>query len=188
MENQSRVRNDQFDARAGFDRGRSVYWFALWHLVRWAFFVSCFPWPSRLKVALLKLFGARIGRGVYIKPRVSIHIPWKLEIGDYSWIGEEVTMVNFEPITIGEHCCVSQRAFLCSGNHDFRDPRMLYRNAPIRIASGAWIGAGAFVAPGVDVGVDCVITAYSVVLHSTPANSIVRGNPAAVCGQRWRDQ
>ncbi len=184
---ESRVRNDLFDASIGFDRGRGFLVFALWHVCRWAFFVSCFPWPSRIKVRLLRLFGASVGKGVYIKPRVSIHLPWKLSIGDYAWIGEEVTIVNFAPIQIGAHCCISQRAFLCSGNHDFRDPKMLYRNAPIKIGDGAWIGACAFIAPGVDVGVDCVVTACTVVLKSTPDGMVISGNPGVVIKPRWAD-
>jgi hypothetical protein len=120
----TRVRNDLFDGRPDLDRGRSGWVEALWYLLKCAFFLSALPWPAGLKCGLLRRFGAKIGSGVYIKPRVNIHFPWKLEIGDHSWIGEEVFLLNLEPIVIGSHCCISQRAFLCTGNHDFRRPDM----------------------------------------------------------------
>jgi len=133
----------------------------------------------------LKFFGARIGKGVVIKPRVNIHFPWKLTIGDHAWIGEEVFLLNFEPIIIGRHCCISQRAFLCTGNHDYRQPSMPYRNRPITIEDGAWVGAQVFVSPGVTIGIDAVIAAGSVVTRSQPAYVVCSGNPCAVVRNRW---
>jgi putative colanic acid biosynthesis acetyltransferase WcaF len=136
---------------------------------------------------MLRWFGAKVGQGVYIKPRVNIHLPWKLAIGDHTWIGEEVFILNFEPVTIGEHCCISQRAFLCTGNHDYRDPAMSYRNAPITIGPGAWVGAQVFVAPGVTVGSEAVVTAGSVVVTDLPAAMVCSGNPCAPRKPRWKD-
>lgn len=180
-----RVRNDLFDARLGFERGRPVVVFALWQVVKWAFFKTTFPWPSGLKVWALRAFGARVGVGVCIKPRVNIHLPWKLEIGDHAWIGEEAFILNFEPVVIGAHACVSQRAFLCGGNHDYRDPAMKYRNGPIVIGAGAWVGAQGFVAPGVRIGDEAVVTACSVVLRDLPAGMICSGNPCVPVKARW---
>lgn len=181
----SRVRNDLFDRRSGFDRGRSTLIFALWQLVKWAFFKTIFPWPYGLKVALLRLFGAQVGQGVCIKPQVNIHLPWKLVIGDHVWIGEDAFILNFEPVKIGSHACISQRAFLCGGNHDYRDTSMRYRNGPIVVCDGAWIGAQVFVAPGVTVGVDAVATAGSVVTKDLPAAMICAGNPCVPVKPRW---
>lgn len=180
------TRLDQFDASRGLDRGRGRTVEMLWYLVKCAVFLSPLPWPSRWKGMLLRAFGAKVGDGVVIKPRVNIHFPWKLELGDHCWLGEEVFILNFEKIAIGPHTCVSQRAFLCAGNHDYRDPSFSYRNAPITLGRGVWIGAQVFVGPGVEIGEDCVVAASSVVTRSLPPNRIFRGNPATDCGQRHR--
>lgn len=158
---------------------------ALWYLLKCAFYLSPLPWPSRFKCAVLRRFGARIGTGVVIKPRVNIHFPWKLSVGDFTWLGEEVFILNFEPVVIGAHCCISQRAFLCTGNHDYRRPEMPYRNHPITIADGAWVGAQVFVGPGVMIGTDGVITAGAVVAKSQPPGMVCGGNPCAPIRSRW---
>jgi len=173
----SRVRLDRFDPSVGLDRGRSRLCESLWYLLKCAFFLSPLPWPMGLKRWLLRRFGARVGRGVVIKPRVNIHFPWKLEIGDHSWIGEEAFLLNFEPLRIGPHVCISQRAFLCGGNHDFRAEDFAYRNGPITVERGAWIGAMVFVGPGVTIGEYAVATAGSVVQSDLPANRICSGAP-----------
>src|ERR1044072_6544704 len=97
----TRVRNDLFDSTKGLERGRAGWIEAVWYLVKCAFFLSAFPWPSGLKRSLLRIFGAQIGVGVVIKPRVNIHLPWKLAIGNHTWIGEEVFILNMEPVQIG---------------------------------------------------------------------------------------
>jgi putative colanic acid biosynthesis acetyltransferase WcaF len=181
----TRIRNDLFNPRQGLDRGRSKFVEAAWYLVKWALFLSPGPFPSALKCSLLRLFGARIGRGVVIKPRVNIHFPWKLSVGNHAWIGEEVFILNFEPVTIGAHCCISQRVFLCTGNHDYRKPEMPYRNQPIVVEEGAWVGGQVFVAPGVTIGSEAVIAAGSVVTASQPARMICRGNPCSAVKPRW---
>lgn len=183
----SRVRNEDFDAGLRFRRGRPIWVFAVWQVVKLFFFTTTFPWPSGLKVLLLKCFGAKIGRGVCLKPRINVHFPWKLKVGDHVWIGEDVYILNFEPIFIDSNACISQRAFLCAGNHDFRDPVMSYRNRPISIGPGAWIGAQVFVAPGVDVGVDAVVAAGSVLTRNAKEGLIYAGNPAREIGIRWKD-
>ena len=166
--------------------GRFKYWVILWYLLKLAFFVSAFPWPKKFKCGLLRKFGATVGDSLLLKPKVNIHLPWQLEIGDHTWIGEEVFILNFSKVKIGSHCCISQRVFLCTGNHDFRDPSMPYRNFPITIKDGAWIGAQSFVAPGVTIGTDCVITAGSVVLKDMPDNMICSGNPCRPIKPRWK--
>jgi putative colanic acid biosynthesis acetyltransferase WcaF len=183
----TRVRQNDFDGQQGLHRGRSRLVEAAWYGCKLLFFLSALPWPSCLRVALLRIFGANVGRGVVIKPRVNIHFPWKLSVGDFAWIGEEVFVLNFEPVKIGAQACVSQRAFICTGNHDYRDPTMRYRNAPIGIGDGAWVGAQVFVGPGVRVGEDAVATACSVVLTDLPANMVCSGNPCTPRKVRWRD-
>ncbi len=184
----TRVRNDLFDRKKNHDRGVNSIVFLLWYFVKCLFFLSPLPWPSGLRTVCLRWFGGKIGKGVYIKPRVNIHYPWKIAIGDFSWLGEEVCIINFEPVTIGAHCCLSQRSILCAGNHDFRDRAMSYRNEPIEVSDGAWVGCAAFVGPGVTIGIDAVITAGSIVTSSVPPGVIVRGNPASVVGLRFKDE
>ena len=180
-----RVRLDTFDPKLGLDRGRSRIVEALWYFTRRVFFTTSFPWPSRIKAGLLRVFGAHVGRGVVIKPRVKVHFPWKLSIGDHAWLGEEAWILNFEPVSIGSHACISQRVFLCAGNHDFHAGDFRYRNAPIRIGDGAWIGAQAFVAPGVEIGAESVVCAGSVVTTSLPAARVCSGNPCIPGKARW---
>jgi putative colanic acid biosynthesis acetyltransferase WcaF len=175
MADKSRVRLDAF--RPSANRGASRTTEVLWYLVKVAFFLTAIPWPSSLKSALLRGFGARIGQGVVTAPRVNIHMPWKLTVGDHSWIGEEVFLLSLEPITIGSNVCLSQRSFLCAGNHDYTSPTFDYMGAPITIKDGAWIGAQSFVGPGVTVGVDTVVTAGSVVVGSLPDRQVCSGNP-----------
>jgi putative colanic acid biosynthesis acetyltransferase WcaF len=183
---QSRVRNDLFDKRKGFELGRSRFVFALWYFTKRVFFLSPLPWPSRAKSWLLRLFGAEVGQGVYWKPRVNIHLPWKLKVGDHTWVGEEVCVINFAAVNIGAHCCLSQRSFLCAANHDYRSPEMSYRHAPIVLEDGVWIGAGAFIGPGVTVGVDAVITAMSLANRSLEGGWIYSGQPCAPVRRRWQ--
>jgi hypothetical protein len=120
MTDSSRVRLDAF--RPSANRGASRTTEGLWYLVKVVFFLTAIPWPSSLKTTLLRKFGARVGQGVVIAPRVNVHMPWKVTIGDHSWIGEEVFLLSLEPITIGSNVCISQRSFLCAGNHDYTSP------------------------------------------------------------------
>jgi len=181
----SKVNLKNFDPTIGLKRDVSKFKETCWYLIKMVFFLSAFPFPSKFKSFLLRAFGARIGIGVNIKPRVNFHMPWKLEIGDYVWIGEEVFVLNFEQVKIGNNVCISQRAFLCGGNHDFRDPSFGYRNGPIIIEDGAWVGASCFVGPNVIIGIDTVVTAGSIVTTNLNSNSIYKGNPIAFVKERW---
>ena len=181
----SKVRLRDFNSGIGLDRGVSKWKEILWYFVKMFFFLSAFPFPSSLKSALLRLFGAKVGQRVVIKPRVNFHMPWKLVVGDDVWIGEEVFILNFEVMTIGNNVCVSQRAFLCGGNHDYLDPTMPYRNGPITLEDGCWVGASTFIGPNVTVGTDVIVTAGSVATKSLACNGIYRGNPAEFIKARW---
>ena len=182
----SRVRNDKFDSRLGFDLGRPRVVLALWYLCKCVFFLSPLPWPSGFKSLLLRLFGAVVGQGVYWKPRVNIHFPWKLKVGEFSWIGEEVCIYNFAQISVGAHCCLSQRAFICSGNHDYSREDMAYRHAPTLLQDGVWVGALSFVGPGLVLGQDCVVAAGSVVTRNLPSAMVCAGNPCQPIRPRWK--
>ena len=113
----------------------------LWICFSGLFFQTWIPWPSKLKSTLLRGFGARIGKGLVIKPRVTIKYPWKLRIGDHAWIGENVWIDNLAEVTVGSHVCISQGALLLCGNHNFKTPTFDLITRPITLEDGVWIGA-----------------------------------------------
>ncbi|MBI3852515.1 MAG: colanic acid biosynthesis acetyltransferase WcaF [Verrucomicrobia bacterium] len=168
----------------GFDRGASAFKEPLWLIVSIILFQLCPLKLSRFKCTVLRWFGATVGRGVVIKPHVKITFPWKLALGDHVWLGEECWLLNLERITITDNVCISQRAFLCSGNHNYKSPSFDLITKPIQVEQGAWIGAACFVGPGVSVGSHAVLTAGSVATKSLEPFGIYRGNPAELIKQR----
>ena len=120
----------------------------LWYFINVVFFVSHIIPLSGLKVWLLKLFGAKVGRSVVIKPGVNIKYPWKLVIGDYSWIGEDVWIDNLDQVIIGSNVCISQGAMILCGNHNYKSESFDLITKPIVIEEGVWIGAKSIVLPG----------------------------------------
>lgn len=150
----------------------------LWYFFSRIFINSSFPYPSSLKVLILKLFGAKIGEGVVIKQNILIKYPWLLSIGNYTWIGEKVWIDNLTNVTIGNNCCLSQGAMLLTGNHDFTKKTFDLKIKEIKIEDGAWIGAKAVVCPGVLVEQNAVLTVGSIVSKNMESDSIYTGNPA----------
>jgi putative colanic acid biosynthesis acetyltransferase WcaF len=131
---------------------RGVAWRVAWYLASAFLFQSAVVLPSRWKAALLRRFGARVGRGLVIKPRVTIKYPWFLELGEHVWLGEGVWIDNHTTVALGSDVCVSQGAYLFTGNHDWDDPRFRFFCRPIRIEDGAWVGAKALICPGSVLG------------------------------------
>jgi putative colanic acid biosynthesis acetyltransferase WcaF len=168
----------------GFDRGRPIWFFALWLLCKAAFFQSIIPWPPRRKAALLRLFGAKVGRGLYIRPGVNIHFPWKLTLGDNVWIGEGCTLLNLAPITMEDNSALAHEVYLAAAGHDIEDPDFGYQNAPITVCRGAWIATRSFVGPGVTVGEHAVVAANATVVRDVEPWSVVGGSPARSIGTR----
>ena len=115
-----------------------------------------------------------------IRANVNISFPWHLSIGDHVWIGEDVGILSLAPVTIESNVCISQRAYLCTGSHDFRREDFKLKVAPITVRTGSWVAAVAFVGPGVEVGTGAVVSAGSVVFEAVPPNTLVQGNPARV--------
>ena len=146
-----------------FTRGAPSWKEALWWLARSMCFAPWFPIPSSVKVAVLRVFGAKVGQGVVIRSRVNITFPWKLEIGDHVWIGDEVLILSLDRVKIGSNVCLSQRAFLCTGSHDFGKDTFDLITRPIEIGDGCWIAAQAFVGPGVVLPPGTMVKAGEVV-------------------------
>ena len=151
----------------GYDKGRSAVWQAAWFAC--LNLVFCKWWcPARVRVWMLRVFGAHVGEGVLIRHRVRVLWPWKLSIADHCWIGEGVWLLNLEPITIGPDVCISQEAFLCTGSHDRHSPSFEYDNRPITVEAGAWIGARAVILRGVSA----TVPACERVDRDVPANVV----------------
>jgi len=167
--------------KAGYDKGRSklvqASWFACMNLAFMPWFV-----PARLRVLLLRAFGADIGDGVLIRHRVRVLWPWKLSVGANAWIGEGAWILNLEPVRIGANACLSQEAMLCTGSHDHRREDFAYANAPITIGDGAWVGARATILPGVVVGREAVVGAGAVLASSLADQGLVLSEQRVIRG------
>lgn len=150
----------------------------LWYFINILFFINPLNPFSGIKVRLLHLFGAKIGKGVVIKPRVNVKYPWNLTVGDYTWIGENVWIDNLVQVTIGSNVCISQGAMLLCGNHNYRKATFDLMVGEIIVEDGAWIGAKCVVCPHVKVGSHSVLTVGSVATKDCVANGIYKGNPA----------
>lgn len=156
---------------AGYDIGRGRLTQALWLWVSGAVFMRWWC-PASLRVAILRRFGAQIGDDVLVRHRVRVHWPWKLSIGDGSWIGEGAWLLNLEPITIGANVCVSQDAFLCTGSHDRRSPTFEFDNGPITVGDGAWLAARCLVLRGTTIGARSVVGAGVRIFRDVPDDAL----------------
>ncbi len=156
---------------------------SLWYILNALFFNSPFP-VNKVKIILLKLFGARVGHRVLIKPYVNIKYPWKLTIGNNVWIGEKVWIDNLAEVIIADQVCISQGAMLLCGNHDYKKITFDLIVGKIELQEGCWIGAQSIVCPGVVVGNHAVLAVASVASQNLDSNGIYRGNPAQKVKER----
>jgi putative colanic acid biosynthesis acetyltransferase WcaF len=157
---------------------------AIWFVINILFFINPLSPFSGLKIFLLRMFGAKIGTGVVIKPAVNIKFPWKLKIGNYSWIGERVWMDNLDQVNIGNNVCISQGAMLLCGNHHYKKSAFDLIVQPINLEDGVWIGAQSVVTPGVKCLSHSILTVNSVATGNLEAYSIYQGNPAVKVRER----
>lgn len=168
----------EFTVPSGF-RGRSKVSVQLW----WLAHATLFRWSPQIaygfRRVLLRLFGAKVGNGVLVRPSAKITYPWKVTLGDHCWVGDNVNLYSLGQITIGKNAVVSQESYLCTGDHDHADPTFAIRAKPITIGDEAWVAAGTFIAPGVTIGHAAVIGAHSVVFTDMPPKMICRGSPCA---------
>lgn len=133
---------------------------------------------------LLRAFGARVGAQAHVYPSTRVTMPWNLELGAWSSLGEDVLVYNLGGVTIGERVTVSLRAHLCAGSHDYTRPDFPLLMLPIHLADQSWICADAFVGPSVSVGEGAVVAARAVAVKDVAAWTIVAGNPAQPVGRR----
>ena len=176
-------RLDTFRLPGNF-RGRPGVTVQLWWLVQ----ATLFAWSPQFLYGwrrfLLRLFGAKIGREVLIRPSVKVTYPWKVSIGDYAWVGDEAVLYSLGEIRIGAHTVISQKSYLCAAGHDYTSPSFDIFSKPIEIGDEVWLAADVFVAPGVCVGDGSVVGARSTVLQDLPPGKICYGNPARVIKDR----
>ncbi|MGM9705685.1 MAG: WcaF family extracellular polysaccharide biosynthesis acetyltransferase [Prevotella sp.] len=179
----SNVNLNTFDGSA-FDKGAGRWKIILWYFINALIVRASWNPFMGVKTALLRAFGARIGRGLIIKNNVTIKYPWKLTVGDDVWLGEQCWIDNLDNVTIGSNVCISQGAMLLTGNHDYTISSMPYRNAPIVVEDGAWIGARTTVCPGVNVGRNAILTVGSTATRDMEHDGIYQGNPAVKVRER----
>lgn len=157
---------------------------AIWHLISRLFFQTTIPYPSSLKSFLLRLFGANLGKKIVFKQRITIKYPWLLQIGDFSWIGEGVWIDNLAQISIGSNVCISQNAYLLTGNHNFTKAAFDLIVKEIHLEEGVWIGANATVCPGITCHSHSVLSVGSVATSNLEPYSIYQGIPAQFKNKR----
>lgn len=157
----------------------AAYWKQLfWYFVGSPLVESHWLPISKMKVWILRRFGATVGRQVRIKPGVKVKFPWRLTVGDFAWIGENVWIDNIAPVIIENHVCLSQGVYLCTGNHNWNHPDFKLIPAPIYIQESSWIAAKSVIGPGVTVGKGAVLTLGGVTGQSLEPMIIYGGNPA----------
>jgi putative colanic acid biosynthesis acetyltransferase WcaF len=179
----STQRLSEFRVPDGF-RGRPVWLVQAWWIVQAILFR---PSPQAFyawRRFLLRVFGARIGKGVLIRPTASVTYPWKLSIVDWSWVGDHATLYSLGEITIGDNSVVSQYSYLCSATHDYERATFDLIAAPVIVEPEVWIASHVFVGPGVTIRRGAVIGACSVALKDVPAHMICVGNPLRVLRKR----
>lgn len=168
-------------------RGRTKIVVQLWWIVQ----ATLFAWSPQVLYGwrrfLLRCFGAKIGRGVLLRPSVRITYPWKVSIGDYSWIGDDTVLYSLGNIYIGRNVSIAHRDYLCTGLHDIHSITFDIGAKPIIIEDECWIPNDVFVGPGVTIGCGCVVGARSTVLKDLPEGMICYGNPAKAIKERGKN-
>lgn len=179
----SRVRLETFQ-NAWYDPGRGVVVRVLWMMVNGSFFLTWVPWPSSLKARLLRAFGARVGRGVVIKPRVNVKYPWNVTIGDHAWIGEAAWIDSLGKVTVGESACLSQGCTIETGNHDWSRSTFDLVVKDVVIEDGAWAAVKSLLLPGSRLASHAILGAGSVLSGDTEAYGVYSGVPARKVKER----
>lgn len=172
-----------FQLPQGF-RGRSGVFVQCWWLTQTILFKTSPQFMYAWRRFLLRCFGAKIGRNVKIRPSVHVQYPWKVAIGDHSWVGDNVVLYSLGDITIGKNVVISQKSYLCTGSHNYADRSFGIYSLPIIIEDCCWLATDVFVSPGIIIRNGTVVGARSSVFHSLPAGKICFGTPAVVVKNR----
>lgn len=170
-------RLDQFTLPPNF-RGRNSFICQAWWLVQSLLFSTSPQFLYGWRVLLLRLFGAKIGKNVIIRPSVKITYPWKLSIGDNSWVGDYVDLYTLGEINIGKNTVISQRSYICTGSHDFTKKDFPIYARTINIHDSVWIATDVFIAPGVTIHKNAVVGARSSVFNDLAESYVYLGSPA----------
>ena len=155
-------------------RVRRIFWELCWNLLC-RFTPKPFnPW----RLLVLRAFGAKVEGIPFVHQRAKIEIPENLTLRHRACLGDGAVAYSLGPIEICEGATVAQEAYLCAGTHDFDDPALPLKTEPIHVEAGAFLGARAFVLPGVTIGTKAIVGACSVVTRDVPMKTTVAGNPA----------
>ncbi|WP_195695124.1 putative colanic acid biosynthesis acetyltransferase [Priestia megaterium] len=170
-----------------YSRGRNGFIVVLWWFIQGTIFRYSLHNMYQWRNNLLRLFGANIGQGVKVRASANFTYPWKVSIGDYSWIGDNVQFYSLDEIHIGSNCVVSQESYLCTGSHNIKDPHFGLMTKPIVIKDGAWVASDVFIYPGITINEMAVVAARSTVIKDIPANEVHAGSPAKYVKKRFEE-
>ncbi|WP_150116889.1 putative colanic acid biosynthesis acetyltransferase [Priestia megaterium] len=170
-----------------YNRGRNGIYILLWWVVQGTLFRFSLHNAYNWRAKLLRLFGSDIGKDTKIRASSKFHYPWKVSIGDYSWIGDNVQFYSLDKIYVGSNCVVSQKSYLCTGSHNIKDPHFGLITKPVVIKDGAWIASDVFIYPGVTINEMAVVAARSTVIKDIPANEVHAGSPAKYVKKRFEE-
>jgi len=184
----NKVRLDLYRQPTNYSRDRNPLFILLWWLVQATFFRLSIHNMYKWRNWLLRRFGARIGYGVKIRASAKFTYPWKVTIGDHSWVGDHAYFYSLDEIVIGSHCCISQNTYLCTGSHKVNDPAFNLVTQPIKIEDGAWVASDVFVFPGITIHEMGVAAARSTVMRDIPSNEIHGGYPARFIKTRFEEE
>ena len=159
-------------------RGRPSWFVQLWWIVQASLFKGSPQVFYGWRRFLVRCFGAKVGKDVLLRPSVTITYPWKVTIGNYCWIGDDVVLYSLGEISIGANSVISQKSYLCAASHDHKSPAFDIFGKKITIDEQAWLAADVFVGPGVTVGRGCVVGARSSVFSDLPEGMVCLGSPA----------
>lgn len=161
-------------------RLRAALWSCVWLVLFRPTPKPFFAW----RILLLRLFGCNVSGRPFVASSAIIKFPWQLTLEDRACIGPHAEVYNLGEVILREGCTISQHAYICGGTHDFESERMELLVGDIEIGRDAFIGAKAFVLPGVRIGQRAIVGACAVVTRDVAPESVVVGNPAKAVRQR----